>query len=134
MSESQISVSYRQSQTVTSSVVSKTLSLLDVCYPVVNHVPTAHSHGPPQKKGVSPGQCLIKIKHVKGVSCVSPCLSVPFAPNIPNAVAGQNVGGRLQQFWHIWQEMGANPLVVSVLRDSYTLPFKQAPFDKVSLD
>ena len=92
-----------------------------MCYPVVNHVPTVHSHGPPQKKGVS------KIKHVKGVFCVSPCLSVPTAPNVPNAVAGKNVGGRLQQFWHIWQEMGANPRVVSVLRDGYTLPFKQRP-------
>ena len=108
----------QSSETIIDSVVSKTLSLWDVCYPVLNHVPTVHSHGPPQKKGVSPGQCLVKIKHVKGVSCVSPCLSVP---------TGQNVGGRLQQFWHIWQEMGANPRVVSVLRDGYTLPFKQRP-------
>ena len=53
-------------QTTTSSVVSKTLSPRDVCYPAVSHVPTVQSHGPPQKKGVSPGQCLSKIKHVKG--------------------------------------------------------------------
>ena len=127
MSESQIS-ECSITQTVTSSVVSKTLSLLDVCYPVVNHVPTVHSHGPPQKKGVSPGQCLIKIKHVKGVSCVSPCLSVPIAPNVPNAVAGQNVGGRLQQFWHIWQESGG----LSSEGRLHSSLQTEAPFDKVS--
>ena len=48
-------------------------------------------------------------------------------PNVPSAVTEQNVGGRLQKFWHIWLEMGANPRVVSVLRDGYTLPFKQRP-------
>ena len=44
------------------TVFSKTLNPVilgtansDVCYPVVNHVPTVLSHGPPQKKGVNPG-------------------------------------------------------------------------------
>ena len=116
------------------TVFSKTLNPVslwtaysDVCCLVVSHVPIVLSHGPPQKNGVSPGQCLSKIKHVKGVSCVSPCLSAPTAPNASNAVAGQSVGGRLQKFCHIWQKMGANPRVVSVLRDGYTLPFKQRP-------
>ena len=84
-------------------------------------------HGPPQRKGVSPGHYLSKINHVKGVFCVNPCLSVPPVPNVPSAVAGQIVGGRLQQFWHIWQEMGANPRVVSVLKDGYSPPFSQRP-------
>ena len=114
-------------QTITSSVVSKTLNPQDVCCPAVSHVRTVHSHGPPQKKGVSPGHCLSKIKHVQGVFCVNPCLSVPSVPNVPSAVAGQTVGGRLQQFWHIWQELGANPQVVSVLRAGYSLPFSQKP-------
>ena len=55
----------------------------DVDYSVVNCVLSIHSHGPPQKKGVSPGQCLSKIKHVKGVCCVNPCLSVPLLPVSP---------------------------------------------------
>ena len=59
--------------------------------------------------------------------CVNPCLCVPSAPTVPNAVIGQTGGGRLQQFWHIWQEMGANPRVVSVPRDGYSLPFSQRP-------
>ena len=92
---------------------------------VVSHIRTVHSHGLPQRKGVSPGHCLSKIKHVKGVFYVNPCLSVPPVPNVPNAVAGQIVRGLLQQFWHIWQEMGANPRVVSVLKDGYSLPFNQ---------
>ena len=83
---------------------------LDACCSVVSHVPTVHSHRPPQKKGVRPGDCLSKIKHVKGVFSVNPCCSVPIAPNVPNAVVGQNVGGRLQQFWHMliapmWQHV-----------------------------
>ena len=112
-------------QTINNSVVSKTLHPQDVCCRVVSHVRTVHSHGLPQRKGVSSGHCLSKIKHVKGVFCVNPCLSVPPVPNIPSAVAGQIVGGRLQQFWHIWQEMGENPRVVSVLKDDYSLPFSQ---------
>ena len=94
---------------------------------VVNPVCTVLSHGHLQKKGVGPGNCLNKIKHVKDVLCVNPCVFVPSVPNVPNAVTEQNVGGRLQKFWHIWLEMGANPRVVSVLRDGYTLPFKQRP-------
>ena len=54
-------------QTITSSVVSKTLNSQDLFCPAVSHIHIVHSHGPPQKKGVSPGQCLSKIKHVKGV-------------------------------------------------------------------
>ena len=114
-------------QTVNKPLVPKTLNLLGVCCPVVNPVRTILSHGHPQKKGASPGNCLNKIKHVKGVCCVNPCVFAPIMSNVPNAVAGQNVGGRLQQFWHIWLEMGANPRVVSVLRDGYTLPFKNRP-------
>ena len=84
-------------------------------------------HGLPQRKGVSPDQSLNRIKHVKGVCCVNPCLSVPPVPNVPNAVIEQSVGGRLQGFGQVWQSMGANPRVVSVLREGYTLPFKQRP-------
>ena len=56
------------------------------------------------------------------------CKSMPFSPsvpNVPNAVSVQNVGGRLQSFWQVWQNMGSNPRVVSILKEGYTLPFKQ---------
>ena len=97
----------------------------DVCCTVVSHVPIVHSHGPPQKKGVSPVHCLSRIKHVRGVFSVNPCCSVPIAPNVPNAVAGQNVGGRLQQFWHIWSALCSKGRVYSAFQTKTTL-------DKVS--
>ena len=84
----------RSYQTLNKPLVPKTLSLLGVCCPVVNPVHTVLSHGHPQKKGVSPGNCLNKIKHVKGVSCVNPCVFAPIVSNLPNAVTGQNVGGQ----------------------------------------
>ena len=49
----------------------------------------------------------------------------PVAHSVPSAVAVQNVGGRLQDFWQVWQAMGSNPRVVSILKRGYTLPFKQ---------
>ena len=116
------------------TVVSKTVNpivtqalQLDVSYHVVPHVHIVSLHGHPQKKGLSPDQTVSKIKHVKGVCCVNPCLSVPPVPNVPNAVVEQCVGGRLQRFGQVWQAMGANPRVVCVLREGYTLPFKQRP-------
>ena len=128
------SVNNSISKTVSNPVVSKTINpvvaqtlKLDVSCHAVFHAPIVPLHGLPQKKGLSPDQSLNRIKHVKGVCCVNPCLSAPLVPNVPNAVIEQSVGGRLQRFWHIWQAMGANPLVVSVLRDGYTLFFKQKP-------
>ena len=96
-------------------------------YHVVPHVPLVSLHGHPQKKGTCPDHTVNRIKHVKGVCCVNPCLSVPPVPNVPNAIIKQSVGGRLQIFWQVWQEMGANPRVISVLKEGYTLPFKQRP-------
>ena len=114
-------------QTVDKVPLFKTKNLLDVCCPVVSPVRSVLSHGHPQKKGVSPGNCLNKIKSVKSVSCVNPCVFAPVAHSVPSAVAGQNVGGRLQDFWQVWQAMGSNPRVVSILKRGYTLPFKQRP-------
>ena len=65
-----------------------------------------------------------EIKHVKGVSCVSKCLSVPHVQIAPNAATNLIVEGRLQKFWQKWQSLGANPRVVSILKEGYTLPFK----------
>ena len=80
-------------QTVVKPVVHKTVNL-DVCYHVANHAHTVSFTGPPQKKGLSPDLLWNKIKHVKGVSCVSPCLFAPLVHNVPNVVKGQSVGGR----------------------------------------
>ena len=108
-------------------LLSKQTVKLDVYYPVVLHAPSVLLPGLPQKKGVRPVPYQDKIKHVKGVCCVNPCLFVPSVPNVPSAVSEQNVGGRLQSFWQVWQNMGANPRVVSILKEGYTLPFKQRP-------
>ena len=100
---------------------------LDVSCHVVFPAPSVHFPGPPQRKGVSPVPCQSKIKHVKDVCCVDHCLSAQSVPNVPSAAAEQNVGGRLQKFWQVWQAMGANPRVVSILKEGYSLPFKQRP-------
>ena len=81
----------------------------------------------PQKKGLSPVQSLNKIKYVNNVSCVSPCLFAPNVQNVHNVVTILPVGGRLQEFWQVWQRLGANPRVVSILKEGYTLPFKMRP-------
>ena len=75
---------------------------LDVSYPVVFHAPSVRLPGPLQKKGVRLVPCQNKIKHVRGVCCVNPCLFVPSVQNVPSAVSEQNVGGRLQSFWQVW--------------------------------
>ena len=68
-----------------------------------------------------------EIKHVKDVSFVNPCLSARSVPNVPNVVKELGVGDRLQKFWPKWETLGANPRVVSILREGYTLPFKMRP-------
>ena len=97
------------------------------CIDVVNPVPTVIIQGQPQKKGLSPGHGLNRIKLVKGVSCVSQCLSAPSVPNVPHVATGISVGGSLQSFWQVWQRLGSNPREVSVLRDGYNLPFRERP-------
>ena len=37
------------------------------------------------------------------------------------------VGGCLQPFWQTWAHLGANPRVVSILKEGYVLPFKLKP-------
>ena len=66
-------------------------------------------HGQPQRKGLSPGPGLNRIKFVKGVSCVSRCLSAPSVPNVLHVATDISVGGRLQSFWQVWQKLGSNP-------------------------
>ena len=59
--------------------------------------------------------------------CVNPCVSVPHVHSVPSVVPSLAVGGRFQKFWQKWLDLGANPRVVSILREGYTLPFKMRP-------
>ena len=97
------------------------------CIDVVNPVHTVITQGLPQKKGIRPVHGLKQIKLVKGVSCVDPCRSAPSVLNVPHVVTEISVGGRLQSFWQVWQRLDSNPRVVSLLRDSYSLPFRERP-------
>ena len=99
----------------------------DVSCLAVSHVPSAKFLGHPQNKGISPIAPKVETKHVKGVSYVNQCLFVPHVPSAPNAATNLIVGGRLQKFWQMWQSLGANPRVVSILKEGYTLPFKIRP-------
>ena len=90
-------------------------------------VGVVNSNGHLQKKGLSPDPRLNEIKHVKGVSCVNQCLSVPVVHSVPNVVKKLNVGGSLQKFWQKRQELGASPRVVSILKEGYSLLFKMRP-------
>ena len=108
-------------------LLSKQTVKLDVSYPVVLHAPSVHLPGLPQKKGVRPISYQIKIKHVKGVCCVNPCLFVPSVPNVPSAVSEQNVGGETTKLLASLANHGCESSVVSILKEGYTLPFKQRP-------
>ena len=99
----------------------------NVSYLAVDHAHSVCFRGQPQKKGLSPCIPKRKIKDVKGVFCASQCLFAPHVPNVPNVVPSLAVGGRLQKFWQVWLSLGANPRVVSILQEGYTLPFKIRP-------
>ena len=105
-------------------------SNLNVNLHVVTFVPSAH--GPPQKKGVSPGvsDCQLKkdlLNSVKGVSCVTQLSCVNPVTNVQNAAQNLPVGARLQNFWQTWLDLGAGPKIVQILREGYTLPFRIRP-------
>ena len=121
-----------KSRVVDSSVLSKvqmtpSLNSQSVSYLAVDHAHSVCFQGQPQKKGISPCTQKIEIKDVKGVFCANQCLFAPHVPNVPNVAPSLAVGGRLQKFWQVWLTLGANPRVVSILREGYTLPFKIRP-------
>ena len=99
----------------------------NVSYHVVCRVPTV-TRWQSQKKDVRPKlKIKSQIKCVKSASFVGHCVSAPNVPNVPNVASVQPVGGRLQSFWEIWAHKGANPKVVSILKEGYVLPFKVRP-------
>ena len=98
---------------------------------VVSCVHTAPRHS--QKKEISPGAAVCfskrncKIKSVKLASCVTPLSCVKPVVNARNAVTNPPVGARLQKFWQVWLNLGANPKIVQILKEGYTLPFQNRP-------
>ena len=115
----------RCSGTVTNNL--RTLKSL-VNYCAVNHVPSATKNvRQPQKKGLSPPSEIREINSVNCVSFVDHCVCAPSVTNARNVVHAPQVGGRLQPFWQTWALLGANPRVVSTLKDGYILPFKIRP-------
>ena len=99
----------------------------NVSYHVVCRVPTV-TRWQSQKKDVRPKlKIKSQIKCVKSASFVGHFVSAPNVPNVPNVASVQPVGGRLQSFWEIWAHKGANPKVVSILKEGYVLPFKVRP-------
>ena len=82
----------------------------------------------PQKKGVSPPlKKQLEIKSVNCVSSVGQFVSAPSVPNVHSVVHAPLVGGCLQPFWQVWARLGANPKVVSILKEGYVLPFNLKP-------
>ena len=99
----------------------------NVSYHVVCRVPTV-TRWQSQKKDVRPKlKIKSQIKCVKSASFVGHFVSAPNVPNVPNVASVQPVGGCLQSFWEIWAHKGANPKVVSILKEGYVLPFKVRP-------
>ena len=108
----------------------QTRDILNVNFPVVQVAITAPRHS--QKKDLSPGpadchykEC--KLKSVKSVSCVTQLSCVNPVSNVRKAVLNMPVGARLQNFWQTWLDLGAGPKVVQILREGYTLPFRNRP-------
>ena len=99
-----------------------------VNYSVVGHVPSATKNvRQPQKKGLSPPLKKVEIKSVNCVSFVVQCVSAPSVPSAHSVVHAPLVGGCLQPFRQSWAHLGANPRVVSILKEGYVLPFKLKP-------
>ena len=100
-----------------------------VLCPVASPVPFVLSvRGQSQKKDTSPSlKMKQEIKFVKDAFSVDHCIFAPVVPNALNVVNVHQIGGRLQKFWQRWSLLGANPRVVSILKDGYILPFKVRP-------
>ena len=98
-----------------------------VNYSVVGHVPFATK----KYKAATKERLKSSIKESrKSVNCVSfvvQCVSAPSVPTAHSVVHAPLVGGCLQPFWQNWAHLGANPRVVSILKECYLLPFKLKP-------
>ena len=100
---------------------------LNVKLPVATHVHSVPGHS--QKRELSPGSAgchykNCKLKSVKSVSCVTQLSCVQPVTNVKNAAPNLPVGARLQNFWQTWLDLGAGPKVVQIVKEGYTLPFR----------
>ena len=82
-----------------------------------------------QRKGVSPGtadcyQRNYKLKHVKGVSCVTQLSCIKPVTNVKNVASNLPVGARLQNYWQTCLDLGARPKVVQILKTDPAKPDK----------
>ena len=90
-----------------------------ILWPVVSPVLFVFSvRRPSKKKDISPSSKLKReINSVKCVSIVDHCVFDQNVPSALNVAHVKPVGGRLQNFWQIWSLLGANPRIVSILKD-----------------
>ena len=93
--------------------------------------PALFAIGQPQKKGISPVPVNLNkvqsLKYVNDALCVDHLCSVTPVANVPNVAPNLPVGTRLQNYWTKWLDLGANPIVVQILREGYHLPFRIRP-------
>ena len=89
--------------------------------------------GHSQRKDLSPGpvECYSQrdhsLKYVKGACCVTQLSYVPPVASVKDVVSELPVGARLQNFWQVWLDLGAGPKVIQILKEGYTLPFRNRP-------
>ena len=106
---------------------SKTLSQLTQC-PFTGTLLLFLTFG---KTGRAPDNCICPLGKVLTyknlIYLLNFPVSVPHVQNAPSVALSLAVGGRLQKFWQKWLDLGANPRVVSILKEGYTLPFKMRP-------
>ena len=63
--------------------------------------------------------CKLKVqslKYVNNALCVDHLCSVTPVANVPNVAPNLPVGARLQNYWTKWLDLGANPIVVQILK------------------
>ena len=101
----------RTEQTLVESDYQKAVSYLDV----VSHVPTVWAAA---KEWLKSRSVLEQNK-----TCQRCLLCKSNAPHVATEIS---VGGRLQSFWQVWQNLGLNSRVVSILK-GHSLPFRERP-------
>ena len=110
------SVSYVRN--ITDKDFSVTVPILVSC-PVFSPVSSASEcKRPSQKKDTSPlSKQLKEIKSVKSASIVDHCVLATTVGYVPSVTHAQLVGSCLQIFWQTWSLLGANPRVMSILKE-----------------